>query len=244
MKRPRLTYANVVATLALFLAVGGSAAFAASKIQSSDIAAGAVKTSGLHKRAVTSGKLATGAVRSNQIADGAVSAPQIATGAVSGKQVAAGSLSSTQIAPASIQPSSLEVPLEFAAKPTGGAIAIPSNGGEEVNYPLSNVAWTQRPGQVVVIFGGGTTSLAYDGSGSGSCQVGIGVFINGKQVGGGGFSTASETLETGEQNYGAGTEIDPLQATTRTLVVKVQSNGDCTPDSRIDSSRFRVIGFG
>jgi hypothetical protein len=35
--RPRLTYANVVATLALFIAVGGSGAYAVSKIDGSDI---------------------------------------------------------------------------------------------------------------------------------------------------------------------------------------------------------------
>ena len=56
--KPRLTYANVVSTLALFLALGGSAAYSASKIQSGDLAAGAVHTSNVLKRAVTSGKLA------------------------------------------------------------------------------------------------------------------------------------------------------------------------------------------
>jgi hypothetical protein len=63
--RPRLTYANVVSTLALFLALGGSAAYAAGKIQSGDIAPGAVHNSNVFKRAITSGKLAVGAVRSN-----------------------------------------------------------------------------------------------------------------------------------------------------------------------------------
>lgn len=79
MKLPRgkLTYANVISTLCLFLLVGGGTAFAAAKIRSDDIAASAVETSNLHQRAVTSGKLAIGAVTENQIADSAVGLGQI-----------------------------------------------------------------------------------------------------------------------------------------------------------------------
>ena len=79
---PKLTYANLVSTLALFLALGGGAAYAANKIHSGDIAnnavrskniaPGAVDTNKTFKRAIISGKLAKGAVRSNQIADRAV----------------------------------------------------------------------------------------------------------------------------------------------------------------------------
>jgi hypothetical protein len=77
--RSKLTYANVTATLALFLALAGGTAYAAGKIQSSDIAAGAVTTANLAQRSVTSGKLAIGAVSENQIADEAVGLQQIST---------------------------------------------------------------------------------------------------------------------------------------------------------------------
>jgi hypothetical protein len=55
----RLTYANVVATLALIIAVGGGAAYAANTVFSADIVDGEVKTA----------DLATGAVRSPQLAN-------------------------------------------------------------------------------------------------------------------------------------------------------------------------------
>ncbi|MFN8161727.1 MAG: hypothetical protein U0R52_11875 [Solirubrobacterales bacterium] len=60
--RPRLSYANVVATLALFLALGG-AAYAAFKlppdsVRSRNIVKGQVKTSDLGKGAVTRAKIA------------------------------------------------------------------------------------------------------------------------------------------------------------------------------------------
>jgi hypothetical protein len=79
-RRPKLTYANVMATIAVFIALGGSA-YAAGKIRADDIAHGAVETGSLHQRAVTSGKLAIGAVTENQIADGAVGIQEISAAA-------------------------------------------------------------------------------------------------------------------------------------------------------------------
>jgi hypothetical protein len=96
--RPRLTYANFVSTLALFLALGGGVAFAADKIHSGNIAPGAVRTANVFKRAIVSGKLALGAVRSNQIADGAVGSKQIGNGGIGSKQIGAGA-----VAPSNLQ---------------------------------------------------------------------------------------------------------------------------------------------
>lgn len=56
---PRLTYANVVATIALFLALGGGAVYAAGKIGSSGIA----------KNAIKSRHIAPGAVKSSEVKD-------------------------------------------------------------------------------------------------------------------------------------------------------------------------------
>ena len=59
MKRPRpkLTYANVIATLALFLALGGGAAYAASQV-----AKNSVGTRQLRKNAVTAEKVKDGSL--------------------------------------------------------------------------------------------------------------------------------------------------------------------------------------
>jgi hypothetical protein len=93
----KLTYANVVSTIALCLAVGGGAAFAAGKIDSSQIATGGVHTKNLQQRSVTSGKLALGAVRSNQIAPGAVDTGELAPGAVRSGQIGAGAVGTRQL---------------------------------------------------------------------------------------------------------------------------------------------------
>jgi hypothetical protein len=239
--RPRLTYANVVSTLALFLALGGSAAYAASKIHAGDIAPGAVRTSKVFKRAITSGKLAVGAVRSNQIADGAVSSKQIGAGAVSSRQIEGGAIGSEQIGSSAVAPSNLEFPVFYAASPTGGSAPVTD---ELAPYPIDNDTWTQNPGEIEVVFGGALATLAYDGSGSGSCQVFFEIKLNGRQVGGGEVRTESTSLEQVEQSLGAQPQIDPIDPVTNQLSARAGSNGDCTPDSTIDSTRFRVLDFG
>jgi hypothetical protein len=239
--RPRLTYANIVATLALFLALGGGAAYAASKVHSDDIArnavkpanlaAGSVRTSKVFKRAITSGKLAVGAVRSNQIADGAVSPQQIADGAIGSKQ----------IGNAAVAPSNLQFPVFNVASPAGGSAPV-TTGPDP--YPIANDTWSQNPGEINVIFGSATATLTYDGSGAGSCRVFFDVRLNGQQVGGGEVSTESTTAQRVEQSIGAQPQIDPVAPATNHLSARTQSNGACAPGSTVDGARFRVLDFG
>ncbi len=220
--RHRLSYANVTATLALFCALAGGSAYAAGKIGAGEIAAGAVGTKALHARAVKSGKIAVGAVRGNQVADAA--------------------LSSTQIAPGSIAPASLEVPLRFLATPSGGPSPLP--GGEGLDYPLAGASWPQGPGQVVVVFGEASATLAYDGSGEGSCRVFLQLLMNGRQAGGGELSTESEAPSEVSSAIGVNPEIDPPAPRTDLLTAKLFSNGHCSAASQVDSSRYRVLSFG
>ena len=239
--KPRLTYANIVSTLVLFLALGGGAAYAASKVSSGDLAPGAVHTSDVFKRAITSGKLAVGAVRSNQVVDGAIGSKQLADGAIGAKQIANAAIGSKQIGAAAVAPSNLEFPVFYAASPKGGSAPV-TEGPDP--YPLSDSTWVQNPGQIEVVFGGANATLAYDGSGSGSCQLFFEINLNGQQVGGGQFSTGSTSLEQIEQTVGAQPQIDPVAPVTNHLTARTGSNGDCTQGSTIASARFRVLDFG
>jgi hypothetical protein len=243
----RLTYANVVATLALFLALTGGAAYAVGKIDSGEIAAGAIHTTNLHKRAVTSGKLALGAVRSNQIASGAVGSAQIAAGAVGTSQIAAGAIGSDQIRKSSVTPGNLQFPVSFLASPSAGSAAVP-DGGEGSAYPIADGSWTQHPGGVNVIFGAATATLAYDPTSSqSSCQAIIELGLRGEGEGGetgGGLQTESIAPVQIEANLGGLPLMDPAAPTTRRLSARIRSNGGCTEASTIDSARFRVLDFG
>lgn len=77
-RRRRIGFANVVAIVALFVALGGGA-YAASSIGTSDIKNKAVTTQKLDGKAVTAGKLGRDAVKKNKLRDGAVTDSKLST---------------------------------------------------------------------------------------------------------------------------------------------------------------------
>jgi hypothetical protein len=72
--RKRLTYANVMSSIAVFLVLGGAAAFAASqKIGSKQLKANAVTTGKIKKAAVTTSKIKDNAVNGAKVNEGTLS---------------------------------------------------------------------------------------------------------------------------------------------------------------------------
>lgn len=103
IKPRRLTYANVVSTLALFLALGGATAFAVDQLPSRSVGAkqlrpGAVTADKIRKNAVTAPKIEAEAIKSGKIAGNAVKEAKLAGGAVSGAKLANGAVSTEKIA--------------------------------------------------------------------------------------------------------------------------------------------------
>lgn len=80
--RQRLTYANVMSSIAVFLVLGGGAAYAAKKIGSSQLKGASVTTAKIKRGAVTASKIRKGAVKANKISQGAVTNAKLANGAV------------------------------------------------------------------------------------------------------------------------------------------------------------------
>jgi hypothetical protein len=76
--RNRLTYANVMSTLAIVLVIGGGGAYAAKQA--------------LKKNSVTTPKIKNGAVTDSKLAAGAVTNSKLAPGAVTGDKLAPGAL--------------------------------------------------------------------------------------------------------------------------------------------------------
>jgi hypothetical protein len=90
----RLTYANVVATLALFLALSGGVVWAAGKIGAKNLRANAVTAGKIKRNAVTNAKIRGNAVTAAKIKAGAVAFTKLAPGtnlvvSASGEPVAA-----------------------------------------------------------------------------------------------------------------------------------------------------------
>ncbi len=103
--RKRLTYANVMSSIAVFLVLGGATAFAATKIGSNQLKANSVLTGKIKKEAVTTAKIKNGAVAAGKLANAAVTASKIAGNAVTGAAVADGSLTAADLASGTLTPS-------------------------------------------------------------------------------------------------------------------------------------------
>jgi len=87
-----LTYANVVSTVALFLVLGGGAAYAAAHL-----AKNSVGTKQLKQTSVTTSKIKNAAVTSEKLASGSVGAAQLQANSITGGNVQAGSLTGSDI---------------------------------------------------------------------------------------------------------------------------------------------------
>jgi hypothetical protein len=95
--RPRLTYANVVSTLCLFLVVAGGTAYAADTVFSTDIVDGEVKTADLANAAVTNGKLKADSVTTGKVAADTLGAADLAPGSVGTSEVTDNSLTGADV---------------------------------------------------------------------------------------------------------------------------------------------------
>ena len=97
----RLTYANVVSTLALFLVLAGGAAYAAKvgkkSVGPAQLKANAVTTAKIKANAVTTRKIKKNAVANGKIKDGAVESAKIADGSVTRTDLAEATLPFSRI---------------------------------------------------------------------------------------------------------------------------------------------------
>jgi hypothetical protein len=91
--RKRLTYANVMSSIAVFLVLGGATAFAAKKIGRNELRGGAVSTAKIKRNAVTTSKIKASAITNAKIAKDAVTNGKIAAGSVDATKLAAGFVS-------------------------------------------------------------------------------------------------------------------------------------------------------
>jgi hypothetical protein len=120
--RSRLTYANVMSTLAVFLVLGGGVAYAARKIGANELRGGSVTAAKIKRRAVRTSKLANEAVGTGKIAKGAVTWGRLADGSVSVEKLVPGF-----VAPFAAQPS------RAANVSASGAVVLGSVGVSQAN---------------------------------------------------------------------------------------------------------------
>jgi hypothetical protein len=165
----RLTYANIVSSLAIFLVLGGAAAFAAStKIGSKQLKANAVTAGKIKKNAVASAKIRQNAITTAKVKKKAITTAKIAAGAVTNEKLGEGAVNFAKIAAGT----SLIATANGSLGATNGTFANPAD------IPLSGTTTFTPPVGVVdqlnVEVRGNLTR-----TGTESCGVTVVPYVNG-----------------------------------------------------------------
>jgi hypothetical protein len=137
-RRRRLTYANVVATLALFIAVSGGTAFAASKlITGKQIAKGTITAANIKKKTLSSKLFASGVLQSGPRGATGAQGPAGAPGAA-GTAIAYGAVVINSVGNPALQPGAVGFTSVTSPSPNQFCLNLPANNNGV--YPvLSNL---------------------------------------------------------------------------------------------------------
>ncbi len=212
--RSRLTYANVVATLALVLVIGGGTVYAAVRlgknaVDSKNIAPGAVKRSDLGKKAVTSPKVKDGTITADDIAAGVI--PKL----------------------------DADVTGSATAGPQGAV-----NTNTTSPLPLSGMTtFTPRTGDVSALAAEGRFTIATTNPAQ-SCQPAVRLLLDGQPTRVFVDPESGEDSTTLVQGFGRDAAgpyglIDP--GAPLTITAEIRGDADCTADSQLDRLEVSIV---
>ena len=190
--RVRLSYANVMASIAVFIALGGGAYAAinlpAGSVTSREIAKDAVRAKQIAKRAVRKKELARNAVRSRKIKDGRVKSFDLAAASVTTAKLADDSVSSPKLAPdsvttpkladESVTPPKLGT-VDFAVVEAPGTTSSPTP--TDLSPPGPELSLTLGPNAFATVLAQ-TTMDAAGGATADNCRFGVRVSGQGFDV--------------------------------------------------------------
>jgi len=187
--RQRLTYANVMSTIAVFLLLGGGAAFAAKKMSTHKIGSGQLRGA-----SVTKAKIKRGAVTASKIRKGAVRANKIAQGAVTSGKLANGAVTQEKLVPGFVAPAA-EKPSRAANVSAEGTVLAGSVGIAQANVSHPKVGFYCFSG-LNPVPAGGVATIDYSESGASVvsqfdtgqgpqniCPAGTQAFVNAREIG-------------------------------------------------------------
>jgi hypothetical protein len=105
--KPKLTYANVVSSLALLIALGGTTAYAATKLPDRSVGEfqlrpGAVTAEKIRTNAVTAPKIKAEAVKQGKIANGSIVAAKLTLGSVASSSLQSSAVTNEKLAPEAV----------------------------------------------------------------------------------------------------------------------------------------------
>lgn len=131
--RHHITYANVVATLALVLALGGSGVYAASKIGGKQIRKGAVRSFHIKNRQVRRQDIAGGSINSRKVSNSSLTGKDIKQDSLTGQDIREDSLGLVPLAQDARTLGGVTLRMVRASQPAGGGPSqVLSQGGLSV----------------------------------------------------------------------------------------------------------------
>jgi hypothetical protein len=211
--RPKLSYANVAATIALVLALGGGTVYAAShlgknSVDSKAIKKGAVKNSDLAKNAVTGKKVKNGSLTAEDLVDGVIRAD--VTGTANGGPQAGINTNTSNALPLTGDTTFTPGDGEVAAIAAEGRFTIASTSGAVFCSPAVRLLLNGQPTRVFV---------SPDADGNNTTPI----------------------TSPGRDADGPFGMIDAGQPLT--ITAQLQGDVDCTPASQLDKLVVRIVEF-
>jgi hypothetical protein len=219
----RLTYANVVATLALVLAIGGGTVYAAielgkNDVKSKNIAKGAVKNPDLAKEAVTGVKVKDATITGAEVQDGTLTAEDIAAGVIP----------------------------QIQADVTGSATAGAQGGintATTAPVPLSGTtSFTPSAGEVAAVAAEAQFTYATTNAAN-PCSPALGLLVNGEEtrvfVGPGSTNSTTPIQGVGNDADGPFGLLSP--GTPINVTAVLTGDADCTAASQLDRLEVRIV---
>lgn len=145
--RPKLSYSNVIASVALFVALGGAAVAAGlpkNSVGPRQLKKGAVTAAKIHRGAVTSGKLAPKSVVAGKLGPNAVTPGNIVNGGITTAKIGAGAVIASSIKNGVVTANKLANESVTAAKLGKGSVTLAKLGDE-----VAPLLGTLRSGQTL-----------------------------------------------------------------------------------------------
>lgn len=233
----KLTYANVVASIALFLALGGAAVAATALPKKSvgpkQLRPGAVRAIALARGAVTAPKLAPRSVVVGKLGPGAVTPGNLGNGSVTTDKIAAAAVIAASIKNGVITTNKLANNAVTAAKIPNGTITA-----GKLSSDVAPLLGTLKTGQTLrgTFNLGGEDKLARDGITFQSPLVNAPAAGAGNILGESGTSAECPGL--------AGGNKQTPEAAAGQLCVYIKSTKGTTPVLSFDENSVNRLGFG
>ncbi len=156
--RARLTYANVISSLALFLVVSGGTAYAVNTIGSSDVIDESLLSQDIKNREVGTNDLAIGSVFGSRIRDNAILSSHVVNNTLTGDDidettlktnVTTGTKNLPTPQPASTSLFSVDVPFGGAAGGSVDYTVVAKSTGSTYAAERGTIDWIARNDQIV-----------------------------------------------------------------------------------------------